>query len=171
MLVAYGEVSITFLGIFYDKELIIIMYIYIKRNNKPEVLLYMQHETHIKLLYKVAYLLFLYFKIKEKIKHVLFYITHFILFRFSNYIHAYIHIYSSSKIIYISYTFQKMRTETEITLSITTLTANENLTIDPSGFLIKIFMACSSVSTKVFKIHTNVIRINQTLKIKNINAK
>jgi hypothetical protein len=82
-----------------------------------------------------------------------------------------IYIYGLSKIIYISYTFQKMRTETEITLSITTLTANENLTIDPSGFLIKIFMACSSVSTKVFKIHTNVIRINQTLNIKNINAK
>ena len=70
----------------------------------------------------------------------------------------------------ISYIF-KMRKETEITLYLNTITASENLAVDPQGYLIKIFMSCSSVSTKVFKIHSNVIKINQTLKVKNINAK
>lgn len=58
-----------------------------------------------------------------------------------------------------------------MTLTLNTLAVNENLVADPQGYLIKIFMSCSRVDTKVFKVHSNVIKINQTLKIRNIWAK
>lgn len=58
-----------------------------------------------------------------------------------------------------------------MTLSIHTLTVTENLVADPQGFVIKIFMCCSGAESRVFKARTNVVKINQTLKIKNIQAK
>ena len=64
-----------------------------------------------------------------------------------------------------------MRTETEVTVNILTLNASENLYSDPSGFLIKVFMSCSQVETKVFKPTSSHIKINQILKIKNILAR
>ena len=47
----------------------------------------------------------------------------------------------------------------------------ENLVADPQGFVIKIFMSCSGAESRVFKARTNIIKINQAIKIKNIQAK
>ena len=40
--------------------------------------------------------------------------------------------------------------------------------MDPEGFLIKVFYSSSRKDTKTFKVDSDVVHINQTLKIKNI---
>lgn len=63
------------------------------------------------------------------------------------------------------------RTETEVTLQLSTLKVAENLAYDPQGFIIRAYMSCSRADTTTFKIHSATTNINETLKIKNISPK
>ena len=45
-----------------------------------------------------------------------------------------------------------MKTETEVTLTIIDMQAQEFLHNEPEGFIIKVFLACSQNTTKVFRL-------------------
>jgi hypothetical protein len=42
--------------------------------------------------------------------------------------------------------------------------------LEPEGFIIKVFLSCSRVDTKVFKANSEIVKIDQKLKIRNIVA-
>lgn len=64
-----------------------------------------------------------------------------------------------------------MKTETEVTIEVGELRAEECLSNEPEGFTIKIFMACSKTVTKVFRLTGLNTPISQVLKIANVAGK
>ena len=64
-----------------------------------------------------------------------------------------------------------MKTETEVAIQVGHFRAADFLSNEPDGFKIKIFLACSRTTTKVFKLKGEITPIAQNLKIRNIAGK
>ena len=64
-----------------------------------------------------------------------------------------------------------MKTQTEVQIELNSFEALENLHIEPSGYVLKFFMACSEAYSKPFQVRESQSNLNkQRLKIKNILA-